>query len=184
MLSGFGTDLAPLLATVDGKTWDRRADESDRDYSLFRSYLHAPAPRTVKGVASDAGMPWAQVSSICYRHAWLERARAYDASLWAVHDQVVEETIAARAARHARAARRLFDVASTSLSRAERDLAGSDVAPLPLRDAARLLASAVELERGLEPVSGQGAALDAEALARLSLEELEALRALLAKAKG
>lgn len=60
--------------------WDQQAGESDGDYALFTHYKAQGPARTYKLVAVESGVPPRQVSTLAARHAWKDRAHAYDLS--------------------------------------------------------------------------------------------------------
>jgi hypothetical protein len=77
-----------------GLPWDRRTNESGAAFGVFRLYIEAGPDRSLADVARRSGRGLSQVKDWSARHAWVDRAAAYDAHMARVADEARERAAA------------------------------------------------------------------------------------------
>ncbi len=166
--------------------WDQQPNESSKAFERFALYRDMGAGRSLRKLAKDLELNPSTLAEISKRHDWQERVTAFDAYIdkASQHNQIIQTKAMKR--RQIVLALRAQKLAEKALKKLMRDL-DDDAFLRKLRPEglAKLLDTGCRLERlnrdepeqKLEVVQQQN-------FDRLTLEELETLRALHAKAEG
>lgn len=109
------------------KPWDRLPDESPPAREAFLKYRDQGAQRSTAKVAHELGKTKALMDRWCSAHAWVERAKAWDAHLEELLEARVEKELDAMAKRHIATARALQDVPVPFLNELTRRLQDGDL---------------------------------------------------------
>lgn len=166
--------------------WDQQQNESSKAFERFAQYREMGAGRSLRKLAKDLGLNPSTLAEISTKHNWQERVVAFDAYIdrASQHNQIVQTKAMKR--RQIVLALRAQKLAEKGLKKLMRDI--DDDAFLRLirpESLSKLLDTGCRLERlnrdepeqKLEVVQQQN-------FDRLTLEELETLHALHAKAEG
>lgn len=122
-------------------SWDRRPDESHKQYERFVGYLKKKPPRNIKKYAEELGLSFSGVYRTSHEQEWNRRAGEYDS-------YVARESMELMKERHIEEARYIQDVAMQAL----RNVSIEDIKP---QDIAKLYELGYKLEslrRGVEEV--------------------------------
>jgi hypothetical protein len=169
---------------AERKPWERRDDESDRNFEAFAHYRDLGAERTIKQTAQDLGKSEGYCEQLSGRFGWVGRALAWDDEQDRRKREAQADEIEKMSRRHAReieATMAILGQPARELARRlqsrDLDLTTIDSADLfaLVRDAARSLPNLVTSERLVRGVSTQNlAGHDGGPLADAPLDEVEA----------
>jgi hypothetical protein len=122
--------------------WERQPGETSRAYVAFRRYRDLGPLRTVRASTDtpDGRRMPGHVERWASRHAWVERAEAWDEELYRIEDSERLEAIRRMHATHQRAGR-------AAMPKGLRALEALPVERVPAGAAARLLDLGARLER-------------------------------------
>lgn len=93
----------------DPYPWTRRDDETTPAYTALRAYLNQGGSRSTSKTAQELGKSKTQMDQWSGRHAWVERARAYDSYLMTAETDGHAEELARVRNRHMALADKLLD---------------------------------------------------------------------------
>ena len=166
-------------------SWDQHINESSLAFERFAQYRDMGAGRSLRKLAKDLELNPSTLAEISVKHDWQERVRAFDAYIdkASQHNQIVQ--VKAMKRRQILLALKAQKVAAKGLKKLLHHLDEEKSENLRLEGISKILDIACRLERlnrdeperNIEVVKQQ----DFE---RLSLEEIETLRGLHAKAEG
>lgn len=167
-------------------SWDRRADESEKDFLAFKAYRDQSPPRNIKRTAAAlVDHTLADVISICNQFMWKDRVREYDAYL----DQVMQaerveflkQDVQRRTAEHMSLLKDAREVLAIELRKLLHWAQESNVGVMQPQQTSKMLDIVVKLERlvGGESTENTQTSFD---LSGLSVEEIRALDVILSKA--
>jgi hypothetical protein len=167
------------------KPWERQADEPEEAYDAFRKYINQPprGRRLHYGLAKDK----AKLSGWCRQYCWHDRADAYDA----VYEQIADEERARIYQRNAEvAAIDTMIMLGDAKDLVQRELAkyleasrdNDMVGLMKPNEMTRLLETAVKLDRLVRGETTENIGKTDLDTSKLSIDELEQLSNLLAKA--
>lgn len=86
-------------------SWDRRDDESEKDFVAFKAYRDQSPPRNVKRTSANlVDHTFAQCIELCNKFDWRERVKEYDAYLDSVlqaeREEFLKQDVRRRTAEH------------------------------------------------------------------------------------
>lgn len=158
--------------------WGRRDGESSRAWSYFRQYLMMPKPRSMAVLAKELGVNGGTLRNHSYKHAWIDRARAWDDHVAQREAQVTIEEVERSRRESIKGLTQLRDVAMRRLGTLIDDEIGArDVRPM-IVDAVK----ALNLLYGEATERIDGSTTVGFDLSGLTDDEVATWRALVAKA--
>lgn len=169
--------------------WTRQPCDNEQSWAAFVVYRDSPPPRYLRDVSAITGANTRTLRTWCEEDGWELRVAAYDRWLDEVRSNqvaaIVGEDAMARAARHIGLLRGMQEIAAATVADWVRRVRKGEVIVDSPRDLAKIAKDAIMLERLVYGESTVNASISTSRdLSRLSLEELEQLRALEAKAEG
>lgn len=169
--------------------WNRQPCDSTARWRAFQTYRDLPPPRTIGAAATALGVNKRRLEIWSSEDAWPERCADFDRHLDAKRVTVIEDALAedarAVANRHASIARDAIEVAHSHVRQWLADLANGDAVEAWEPNAVRgMLKDMITLERLVrgEATERVEHGLSGVDLGKLSIDELEELRRLEAKA--
>lgn len=163
--------------------WLRRPDEGDREWDTFRVYRDThPRMRSVVDVATSTGVLLRDARTWCEAHHWADRAAAYDAYKAERDLAWLDDAPVQRVAHQRELVAGMWELAKCHLRDALRD-AQAGTSKLRPNELIKLLEKVVVLDRMTHDEATEVVTVQTKYdLSKLSIEELENLRALQRKA--
>ena len=185
--------LIPLPDVYNVDTpWTRQPCDTDKRWRAFVHYRDMDPPRSLRKTAEELGKSLSQLRSWCWQDGWSNRCAEYDRWLdmrrTAAIVAVLEEDGRTRGARHVKLLRDMQDAAAHVVRGWLKRIADNPQAMLhefSPKDVTQMVKAAITLERLVHGESTQN--VDTKHgfdLSRLSVEELDTMRMLEAKASG
>jgi hypothetical protein len=166
--------------------WDQQQNESSKAFECFALYRDMGAGRSLRKLAKDLELNASTIAEISTKHNWQERIAAFDAYIdkASQHNQVVQ--VKAMKRRQIALALRAQKVAEKGLKKILRDMDDEQLLrKLSPEGLSKILDTGCRLERLNRDEPEQNVELVQQAnYDRLTLEEIETLRNLHAKAEG
>ncbi len=169
--------------------WTRQPCDDDRKWRAFVCYRDGVLPRTLLSCAQATGESPRELGVWCKEDQWELRVAEYDRWLDLQRSSQVSailgEDAIARAGRHIALLRGMQEVVGASVRDWLRRVSMGEVIVQNPRDVVRAIKDMVTLERLVHGQTTSNVQLSGSVdLGKLSLDELETLRALQAKAEG
>jgi hypothetical protein len=166
--------------------WDQQPKESSKAFERFALYRDTGAGRSLRKLAKDLELNPSTLAEISTRHNWQERITAFDAYIdkASQHNQIAQ--VKAMKRRQIVLALRAQKVAEKGLKKLLRDMDDEQILrKLSPEGLSKILDTGCRLERLNRNEPEQNVELVQQAnYDRLTLEEIETLRNLHAKAEG
>lgn len=166
--------------------WDQQPHESAKAFQRFAQYRDMGAGRSLRKLASDLGLNPSTLAEISKKHSWQERIAAFDVYIDKASQYNQTAQVKAMKRRQILLALRAQKVAEKGLKKLLRDLDDEQlVRKLSPEGLSKILDTGCRLERLNRDEPEQNVELVQQAnYDRLTLEEIETLRNLHAKAEG
>ncbi len=166
--------------------WDQQPDESAKAFERFTLYRDMGAGRSLRKLAKDLELNPSTIAEVSTKHNWQERIIAFDAYIdkASQHNQIAQ--VKAMKRRQITLALRAQKVAEKGLKKLLRDMDDEQlVRKLSPEGLSKIMDIGCRLERLNRDEPEQSVELVQQAnYDRLTLEEIETLRNLHAKAEG
>jgi hypothetical protein len=166
--------------------WDQQPNESSKAFERFAIYRDMGAGRSLRKLANDLELNPSTIAEISTKHNWQERVVAFDAYVdkASQHNQIAQ--VKAMKRRQILLALRAQKVAEKGLKKLLRDIDNDQVLrKLSPEGLSKILDTGCRLERLNRDEPEQNIEVVQQAnYDRLTLEEVETLRILHAKAEG
>ena len=166
--------------------WDQQSNESSKAFERFALYRDMGAGRSLRKLAKDLELNTSTLAEISAKHNWQERVTAFDAYIdkASQHNQIAQ--VKAMKRRQIILASRAQKVAEKGLKRILRDMDDEQLLrKLSPEGLSKILDTGCRLERLNRDEPEQNVeVVQQQNFDRLTLEELETLRTLHAKAEG
>lgn len=169
--------------------WDQQPKESSRAFNAFTIYRDMGLKRSCNAVAQELKLNHSSVLELSKRHKWQDRVRAFDAYVDKEIQQQQVQAIKIMKQRQIELALKAQEAADKGIKYLIEQFNTSDgksVSPYSMKPDAlsRMLDIGCRLERLNRDVPEQNLELMEQNFDHLSLEEMEAYRALIIKANG
>lgn len=166
--------------------WDQQPNESSKAFERFALYRDMGAGRSLRKLAKDLELNPSTLAEVSTKHTWQERAGAFDTYIdkASQHNQIAQ--VKAMKRRQITLALRAQKVAEKGLKKLLKDMDDENVLrKLSPEGLSKILDTGCRLERLNRDEPEQNVELVQQAnFDRLTLEEVEMLRNLHAKAEG
>lgn len=186
------SDAQPVDPQEYIRPWERLPREGDVHWRLFQHYLSSGYPegpggtfraRDIPALAEALHQDPLMLASIARGHDWLQRAGAWDRIVARRRTALDLTAVDAQRVAHGRIAEKMRTLAEMELDKLLSRAMDASAPCMTPREVMQMVDMTVRLERLFagedRPAQGNG-----EDLASLDLEDLEAMHALLEKAKG
>ncbi len=166
-------------------SWDQQANESSLSFERFTHYRDMGAERSLRKLAKDLDLNPSTLAEISAKHDWQERVKAFDAYIdkASQHNQIVQ--VKAMKRRQILLALKAQKVAAKGLKKLLRNLDEEKIEQLRPEGISKILDIGCRLERlNRDEPERSVEVVKQQDFERLTLEEIETLRILHAKAEG